>query len=97
MASPHVAGAAALVLAANPDVSTAQLRDALLSTVDARPAFAGRSVTGGRLDAAAAVAAIHGVTPEPLETPAAPAPTPTPAARPGDPPRRSPRGHADAR
>jgi thermitase len=77
MASPHVAGAAALVLGARHDVSTAQLRQALLSTVDAKPVFAGKSVTGGRLNAAAAVGEIAGVTPEPLETPT---PTPTPPA-----------------
>jgi subtilisin family serine protease len=79
MAAPHVAGAAALVLGASQDVSTAQLRHALLSTVDTESAFAGKSVTGGRLDAAAAVGEIDGVTPEPIETPT-PTPTPAPAA-----------------
>ncbi len=36
MASPHVAGAAALALAANPAAGTAALRSALLSSVDAK-------------------------------------------------------------
>ena len=53
MAAPHVAGAAALALAANPSASTSQLKWALLSTVDARSAFVGKSTTAGRLNARA--------------------------------------------
>ena len=78
MATPHVAGAAALALAANPGASTSFLRCALLSSVDAKPALAGIAVTGGRLNANAAVTAIQGAEPEPTPTP-----TPTP-----EPPRR---------
>ena len=55
MASPHVAGAAALLLAKNPTLSVAQLRTALLTTGDPTPSMAGRTVTGRRLDIAAAV------------------------------------------
>jgi thermitase len=77
MASPHVAGAAALALSINPSASTSFLRYALLSSVDARPALSGRSVTGGRLNANSAVAAIRGVEPEPTPT-ATPTPTPEP-------------------
>ncbi len=73
MASPHVAGAAALALAANPAVTTAQLRTALLATVDQPAPLAGLSATGGRLNANAAVAAAAAMTPEP-----SPTPTPTP-------------------
>jgi thermitase len=86
MASPEVAGAAALVLARNPSLSVAQLRDALLSTVTPVPALAGRTVTGGRVNLAAAVAKAAPPTPSP------PAPggsgagtttsTPTPVAAP---------------
>jgi subtilase family protein len=93
MASPFVAGTAALALAANPHASTSQLRAALLETVDRRDALAGRSATGGRLNAAGAVAGLAGVTPQaqaPVATPAPEAPaapvtapvsaTPTPPA-----------------
>jgi subtilisin family serine protease len=55
MAAPHVTGAAALLLAQTPGASTAQLRSAILSSVDPLPSLAGRTVTGGRLDAASAL------------------------------------------
>ncbi len=94
MAAPHVAGAAALALAANPSATTSQLKWALLSTVDAVPAFVGKSTTAGRLNASAAVAAILGDCPSrsragagPTPPPAVPVETPTPAPRPR-PPRR---------
>jgi len=51
MAAPHVAGAAALIMAAHPRLSVAQVKAALLSGTDRRPGFAGRTVTGGRLNA----------------------------------------------
>ncbi len=50
MATPHVAGAAALALAANPLATVADLTYALLSEVDPLPALAGKTVTGGRLN-----------------------------------------------
>jgi subtilisin family serine protease len=49
MATPHVSGAAALVLSAC-RLTTAQLIATLMNTVDPRPAFAGLTVSGGRLD-----------------------------------------------
>lgn len=55
MATPHVAGAAALLFAVDPSASTAQVKRALLDTVDPLPAFAGKTVTGGRLNLASAV------------------------------------------
>ncbi len=61
MASPHVAGAAALVTAAHPGWTTAQRKRALLGAADPVPALAGKSVTGARLDAAAAVAYVQPV------------------------------------
>lgn len=75
MATPHVAGAAALALAANPGASISFLRWSLLSSVDVKPALSGLAVTGGRLNANAAVSAILGPEPAPSPTPPA---TPTP-------------------
>ena len=61
MAAPHVTGTAALMLARAPNASVADLRRALLETVDARPGLAGRVATGGRLNVAGAVGAIGAV------------------------------------
>ena len=55
MATPHVSGVAALVLARYPGYTTAQLRDRLLTSVDAKPALAGKVATGGRINAFKAV------------------------------------------
>jgi subtilisin family serine protease len=51
MASPHVAGTAALLWARHPTASVGEVRQALLSGVDRRPSLVGRTVTGGRLNA----------------------------------------------
>ena len=80
MAAPHVAGAAALLLSRAPNAAVADMRQALLSSVDPVPALAGRTVTGGRLNAARAL----GITladeppppPPPPPAPAPPAPVP---------------------
>jgi subtilisin family serine protease len=83
MATPHVSGAAALVLAQNPDLTVAGLRAALLGSATAVPALAGRVATGARLDVAAALAAAP--PPAPPPPPAGttqPAPEPQPAAVP---------------
>ncbi|HRC54795.1 MAG TPA: S8 family serine peptidase [Kofleriaceae bacterium] len=55
MATPHVAGAAALVLSANGTLTTAELKDALMNSGDAKPSLEGKTVTGKRLNVAAAV------------------------------------------
>jgi thermitase len=55
MATPHVAGVAALVLAAHPAFTTAQVKAAVLGGVDAIPALNGKVGTGGRLDACKAL------------------------------------------
>ena len=57
MATPHVAGAAALLLAAHPELDAAQLKDDLVSTSTATPAFTPFQAGTGRADAAAAVKA----------------------------------------
>jgi subtilisin family serine protease len=64
MAAPHVTGAAALMAAREPRARPEDLAKALLSTARPLPAHAGRSVTGGLLDVAAAVAAVR-ATPKP--------------------------------
>lgn len=58
MATPHVAGVAALVLAEHPDAHVNELRDAVLDSVDAQAPLAGVVATGGRLNAEAAVEAV---------------------------------------
>jgi thermitase len=55
-AAPHVSGVAALVLQAKPLLSARQLRDILIDSADDKPAFEDISVSGGRLNAATAVA-----------------------------------------
>ena len=55
MATPHVSGAAALLFARHPDWTAAQVKQALLDSADRLAAFAGRSVSGGRLNVAAAL------------------------------------------
>src|SRR6478736_6542949 len=51
MASPHVAGAAALVLAAHPAATADTIKALLMRTVDHPVALAGTSASQGRLDA----------------------------------------------
>ena len=79
MATPHVAGAAALVAAHHPGFSAAQIKAALMEGADLRPGLAGKARVGGRLNAAAAL----GIDP-PAPAPAS-APTPTPAPAPANP------------
>jgi len=54
-AAPQVTGAAALLLAHKPWLTTAELRSTLLGTVEPLGHLAGRTVTGGRLDVGAAL------------------------------------------
>ena len=51
MATPHVAGAAALVLSRYRTATVSQLRERLLASVDSKAALAGKTATGGRLNA----------------------------------------------
>ena len=51
MATPHVAGAAALLLSSKPALATADVRRALLLSADPLSAFTGLTATGGRLNA----------------------------------------------
>jgi len=57
MATPFVAGVAALVLAQNPKISVDDLRALLLKSVDPIPSLKGKVSSGGRINAAKAVGA----------------------------------------
>jgi subtilisin family serine protease len=50
MATPHVAGAYALVLSANPNWNVSQVKDALMKAVDPESGLKEKCVTGGRLN-----------------------------------------------
>jgi subtilisin family serine protease len=63
MATPHVAGLAALLLAKNPDLTPAELRAAIEGTVDEKPAFTGKCTTGGRVNADAALDSVDETPP----------------------------------
>jgi len=74
-AAPQVSGTVALLAAAKPGISVAEVRTAILGSVDHLPALVGKVATGGRLNAFAALASL-GV---PTTPPVAPAPvTPPP-------------------
>jgi hypothetical protein len=55
MATPEVAGVAALILAQDSDISVEKLRERLLTSVDKLPALEGKVSSGGRLNAAKAL------------------------------------------
>jgi hypothetical protein len=56
MAAPQVSGTAALLFSEKPTASVEEVRDALLSSVDPTPSLAGKATSGGRLNAARALA-----------------------------------------
>jgi len=66
MAAPHVAGAVSLLMAADPALNQAQIKDAILDSVDANAALTGKTVTGGRLNLNSALAAIQAPPPNNL-------------------------------
>jgi len=55
MATPHVAGAIALLASEHPDWTYSQIIDRVLTTVDPIGSLQGKTATGGRLNLAAAV------------------------------------------
>jgi subtilisin family serine protease len=63
MAAPHVAGVAALMLAAFPGATTSQLKAALLQGTDALASLDGKVLSGGRLNARAALDALDVANP----------------------------------
>jgi len=64
MAAPQVTGVAALAWAYNPDATMEQVRDAILSGTDPVTSLAGKTVTGGRLNARATLERV--MYPDPL-------------------------------
>lgn len=79
---PHVAGAAALLLAARPDLSIDELKAALFGSVDQTPAFRGRVTTHGRLNVARAMEYLTHTNPPAIVVSATPR---GPTAEPGQP------------
>ena len=65
MATPYVTGTVALMAAANPRATAAEIRSAILSSVKPVAALSRKVATGGLLDAAAAVRAITQPPPTP--------------------------------
>lgn len=59
MATPHVAGALALLAAAAPQATGAQLKEAVLNSTAATQSLAAKTVSGGRLDISAALAKLQ--------------------------------------
>ena len=72
MAAPQVTGVVALLAAAKPGITVAEARSAILGSTAPVAALAGKTVTGGRLDARAALDALN----LPPQNPPAPAPPP---------------------
>jgi subtilisin family serine protease len=77
MAAPFVSGAAALYLSHTPSATVAQVRDALLQSVDPLPSLAGKTVTGGRLDVGRALGAVQ-PPPPPAASPSSDSTAPSP-------------------
>jgi subtilisin family serine protease len=72
MATPQVSGAAALLWSAAPNAQPIDISAALLAGVDMRPAFAGRTVSGGRLNVMRSLRQVADVgvgTPAPVPAP----------------------------
>jgi len=55
MATPQVSGVAALIVASNPRISMAKLREKLLGCIDRVDSLSGKVASGGRLNAAKAI------------------------------------------
>ena len=69
MAAPHVAGVVGLLNAAKPGISVTEVSNAILGTVDTLQSLDGKTVSGGRVNAAAALTSILGQAPtiDPLD------------------------------
>jgi subtilisin family serine protease len=67
MATPHVAGACALIMALDSGLTGAQVKASLLANAHRLPGLVGKSVSGGRLDLASCVLARSGPLPRLLD------------------------------
>lgn len=67
MAAPHVSGVAALLASRAPGAGYREIRTAILETAEKKPGLEGRTVTGGRLAAAAALDRIATLAPTPTK------------------------------
>jgi subtilisin family serine protease len=63
MATPHVAGAAALLFSLKPSATVTEVRRGLLASAAPLASLAGRTTSGGRLDAAAALDLFDAIPP----------------------------------
>jgi thermitase len=77
MAAPHVSGAAALLWGTAPSAPAPAVASALLAGADPRPAFSGRTVTGGRLNVLTSLQTLLAQTAPPPVAPPPPPPPPT--------------------
>ena len=90
MAAPHVSGVAALIYAAAPAATVAEVRSALLGGTDPIDSLVGKAVTGGRLNASGALRLVI-PSEEPSPSPSATASaSPSPSASPSASPSGSP-------
>jgi len=60
MATPHVAGLAALLLSKKPGLTPAELKSLIMSNVDTISVWSGKTATGGRIDAGKTLSALVG-------------------------------------
>ena len=69
MAAPHVAGVVGLLNAAKPGISVTEVTNAILNTVDPLQSLNGKTLTGGRVNAASALTSLLGQLPtiEPID------------------------------
>ena len=87
MATPHVAGAAALLKAADPTATYRELRSAILEGARPTTSLSGKTTSGGRLDVGTSLELLIGSTPTPPPLPLTPPPAPlTPPPAPIEPP-----------
>jgi len=64
MVAPHVSGVAGLILSANPSLTCSDVKNIILNNVDLKTSLSGKTLTGGRLNAFAAVSSL--IPPAPL-------------------------------